>query len=142
MVIGDGPLKEELRQLAKELSLEDNIVFVNKVPNHIIGDYYRACDVFLFASQAETRGIVLLEAMAAKIPVVAIKATGVVDFVENGVNGYMTSDSVPEWAGSLWKIISDENKLVRFKNAAYSTALSYTCDAIAKTAEATYSELP
>ena len=51
--------------------------------------YLNAADAFLFASKSETQGIVLLEAMAAGCPVAAVRASGVVDVVRQGINGYM-----------------------------------------------------
>ena len=55
--------------------------------------YLNAADAFLFASKSETQGIVLLEAMAAGCPVAAVRASGAVDVVRQGINGYMTEEA-------------------------------------------------
>ncbi|MGL4344650.1 MAG: glycosyltransferase [Cellulosilyticaceae bacterium] len=81
LIIGERSLKEELEQSGADLQLEDNIRFVGNVPNNVMSDYYRACEVFVFASRSETQGIVLLEAMVERNPIVVFKASGVVDVV-------------------------------------------------------------
>ena len=75
-------MTEELKAEAKELGIEEEIVFVGKVPNEELNCYLQACDAFLFTSKSETQGIVLAEAFAAGLPVVAVEASGVEDIVE------------------------------------------------------------
>ena len=76
-ILGDGPEKENLIALSQTLKIEENVFFIGEVSNHKISAYHQACDLFLFSSKSETQGIVLLEAMAAYLPVFAIRATGV-----------------------------------------------------------------
>lgn len=94
LILGDGPEKEKLIVLSRTLKIEENVFFIGEVPNHKISAYHQACDLFLFSSKSETQGIVLLEAMAAYLPVLAIHATGVSDVVVNGENGVLSSDSI------------------------------------------------
>ncbi|MEG0308669.1 MAG: glycosyltransferase [Clostridium sp.] len=138
MIIGDGPLKNSLQERARQLEVDDNIIFLNSVSNECIGDYYRASDIFLFASKSETQGIVLLEAMAANNPVIAIKATGVADVVENGVNGYMTSEDTNQWVEKIILLMMNEGSMETMKSGAYNTALKYVNSSIAKIAEKNY----
>lgn len=138
IIIGQGPLKETLEQKVKELGLEGNVVFLNSISNDKIGDYYRACDLFLFGSKSETQGIVLLEAMAAKTPVVAVKASGVVDVVKNGVNGYMTRENIEEWVGRIVEIVDNKYLMEYLKEGAYNEAKRYLSSNIAKIAERNY----
>ncbi|MFR1709219.1 MAG: glycosyltransferase [Clostridium sp.] len=138
MVIGDGPLKEELKEKARALGIEKNIKFLNSVSNEAIGDYYRAADMFLFASKSETQGIVLLEAMAAKNPVIAIEATGVADVVKNGVNGYMTKENIGEWSDKVIQVIENVEENGNLKKGAFITAQKYLNSDIAQIAESSY----
>lgn len=138
IVIGEGPLKEVLEEQIKELGLEENITFLNSISNEKIGDYYRSCDLFLFGSKSETQGIVLLEAMAARNPVVAVKASGVVDVVKNGINGYMTDENVDEWVEKILEIVEDESFNEELREGAYKEALKYLNSNIAKLAEENY----
>jgi rhamnosyl/mannosyltransferase len=71
VIVGDGPLRAKLQQLARELGVHNKVYFVGKVPEAITV-YYHAADVFALASiaRSEAFGIVQIEAMAAGLPVV------------------------------------------------------------------------
>lgn len=98
LYIGEGSERQNLELLAKELGIAEEVVFVGSVENEEIKDYLNAADLFLYASKSETQGIVLVEAMAAGNPVVAVSATGVDDIVRDGVNGFRSREDVDEWA--------------------------------------------
>lgn len=136
MIVGDGPYRSELERLAKELDIEEEIVFVGKVPNEQIKNYCKAADLFLFASESETQGIVILEAMAAATPVLAVYATGVCDVVVNGKNGYMTSASYEEYNDRLDFILKQDMEYL--KKGAVETAQKYEMQEIAKRAALYY----
>ena len=114
------------------MGLADNVFFLGGVPNSEIPAYHQACDLFIFSSISETQGIVLLEAMAAYLPVIAITATGVSDVVENGINGMLSSDSVEEWANNLVLVLKNREILIGMKIEARKTALRYSEKIIAK----------
>lgn len=97
----------------------------------VITGYHQACDLFLFSSKSETQGIVLLEAMAAYLPVFAIRATGVSDVVVNGENGVLSSDSITEWADNLISILKNPAVLIKMRSSARTTALLYDEKSIA-----------
>lgn len=92
MILGEGPQRQELLEKAQKLGLEDTIIFTGNVPNEEIRNYQWAADLFLFTSKSETQGIVVLEAMAAGNPVVAVDATGVQDVVKDLENGRLTAE--------------------------------------------------
>lgn len=138
MVIGEGPYREEVEKLIVELDLEDNIVFLNNIDNKLISNYYRASDLFLFASKSETQGIVLLEAMAAQTPVIAVRASGVVEVLENGENGFMTYENTSTWAAKIEEVLNDDNLKKSLEENSYKTALRYMSSNVAKMAEVFY----
>lgn len=98
LMVGDGPDREALQDYSAELGLRETIVFTGAVPNEEIAPYYRAADAFLFASRTETQGIVVLEAFAGATPVIAVRASGVEDLVDDGVNGFLTGEDAEEYA--------------------------------------------
>lgn len=98
LMIGDGSMRKELEEEARQRGIADVISFVGNVDNQRVNRYLQACDVFLFASKSETQGIVLAEAFAAGCPVVAVKASGVEDIVKNGRNGFQTEENPKIWA--------------------------------------------
>ncbi|MGL4799431.1 MAG: glycosyltransferase [Cellulosilyticaceae bacterium] len=138
LIIGEGPEKEALQKLAETLDIEDNVIFVGKVPNAMIKNYYAAAELFVFASKSETQGIVLLEAMAAHNPVVAVEASGVVEVVRNNENGYMTAEDTKEWAARIAEVMDDEVLATTLREGAYKTAKSFGSEEVARCAAQYY----
>lgn len=135
-VVGDGPYREKLCSFAEELGIREDIAFVGAVPNEKIKNYCRAADLFLFSSLSETQGIVLLEAMAAGTPVLALKAPGVRDVVINGRNGYMTDVSEMEYENRLDELLRQDRAYL--EHGAVETAEKYEMQEIAKRAVVYY----
>jgi glycosyltransferase involved in cell wall biosynthesis len=83
LIIGDGPLRGSLEELARALGIADRVVFVGEKQSHEIGPYYHGCDVFALPSiaRSEAFGIVQLEAMACARPVVNTQLDSGVPFV-------------------------------------------------------------
>ena len=72
---------------------------------------YLAADLFVFASTSETQGMVLVEAMAGGCPVVAIRASGVIDVVKDGYNGLMVPESTEGWSQAVVNLLEDRQRL-------------------------------
>lgn len=141
LVIGEGSLRDELMKETMELGLEDNVVFCGRIEHDEIRNYNRACDLFLFASQSETQGIVLLEALAQGLPVVSVKASGVCDVVKDGVNGYVTDMDVNLWEERIEQIMDDQQRREIMKRNSIIEARNYLSSNIAKRVEGYYKEL-
>ena len=137
VMVGEGPERKRLEQKAEVLGLTDEICFVGKVQNEQIKNYCHASYLFLFASGSETQGIVLLEAMAAGTPVLALQATGTEDIVQNGINGYMTQASEIEFAEKLMDIL-EKKEIAYLRQGALATAGNYESSRIAREAEEAY----
>ena len=86
IMVGDGPMREEY-----EATYPD-VEFVGFKTGKELADYYRMADVFVFPSQWETFGLVMIEAMACGTPVAAYPVQGPLDVVDQGVTGYMSQD--------------------------------------------------
>ena len=98
MIVGDGPLKNRLKSLARCLGVEDKIAWIGSVENEKIAPYYYACDVFVLPSSAKSEGfgIVQLEAFACRKPVVSTDLpTGVVFVNRNGETGIVVRPCDP-----------------------------------------------
>ncbi|MEN3190221.1 MAG: glycosyltransferase, partial [Atribacterota bacterium] len=98
LIVGRGPAMEELKELAKSLQIEDEIIFTGEVKNEEIPHYYKIAYLFTIASTAETFGIVIIEALASGVPVLAVKAPGAVDILTNGRDGLLVDNDVKQFA--------------------------------------------
>ena len=136
--VGEGPNREEYEKLVYTLRLEKEIIFTGLIPNEKLPDYYRAADLFLFASKTETQGIVILETMAAETPVIALHATGVKDLVENGKNGYLVREEVAEFAEKIHQVMQNSRLQAELRKGAFETAYSFRQEKIAQRAAVTY----
>jgi len=125
LLVGGGPYKPELEQLAKELNILDKVVFAGIVRNDEIADAYAAGDVFTFASQSETQGLVVLEAEAAGLPVAAWNDATMVEYVKNDENGYM-ANSEAEFSQAIEKIAADKKLRGRFSAASKKISADFS----------------
>jgi 1,2-diacylglycerol 3-alpha-glucosyltransferase len=87
LVAGTGPLEEEMKAHFAGEGVSDRVRFAGILQGRDLVNAYAAMDLFVFASQSETQGMVLVEAMAAGTPVLAVDASGVREVVRDGVNG-------------------------------------------------------
>lgn len=139
LYIGDGSMRDELEEMAVELGISEEVVFVGNIENERMKHYLNACDLFLFASKSETQGIVLAEAFATGNPVVAVKATGVEDIVIDGKNGYMTGEDIKEWTGKVVEALKEEN-YKELKKQAEITASGFRSSSLAIYEELLYAQ--
>lgn len=92
VIAGEGPALVKLRREAQALGLADHVLFVGYLDRRSeLLDCYRAANVFVFASNTETQGLVLLEALALGVPVVSTAVLGTKD-VLNGARGAIVVD--------------------------------------------------
>jgi glycosyltransferase involved in cell wall biosynthesis len=102
LVAGTGPSTEHIEHIFAEYGLSGQLYFAGNVQGTRLTDAYQAMDVFVFASQTETQGLVLAEAMAAGVPVVAVNAPGVREVIVDQQNGCLLPDeNVASFASAL-----------------------------------------
>jgi phosphatidyl-myo-inositol dimannoside synthase len=88
-IVGIGPEKSRLEQLARTLGIDDRVQFLGFLPFHDLMSEYRNATVFALPTAQEGFGIVFLEAMASSLPVVAGRAAAVPEVVEEGVTALL-----------------------------------------------------
>lgn len=116
VLAGDGPYRAHLEALTRELHLGDRVIFAGFIPREELVDYYRSADLFVFASKTETQGLVLMEAMAAGLPAVAVRAMGVQDVVFPGETGVLVSEE--DFVETILALLRDEHERRRLSAGA------------------------
>lgn len=121
---GEGKEKNILKQLIREEKLKDKVLLVGRIPEQDLGSYYEACDVFCLPSieKTEAFGLVLLEAMRFKKPLVTTKidGSGISWVNQHGITGFTVEPKNP-WAlaEAINAIISDSFLARRLGENAY-----------------------
>jgi glycosyltransferase involved in cell wall biosynthesis len=113
-IIGDGEEDRNLKKLVNELSLEENVVFLGKLPHSEVIKYMPKCDIFSLPSWQEGFGIVYIEAMTNGVPVIGVKGQGIEDVIVDKKNGFLVD---PHSVEELVKII--EYILINKEKAKY-----------------------
>jgi glycosyltransferase involved in cell wall biosynthesis len=93
LIVGEGPDELMLRNLAHQLGVAEHVIFAGYQ-----GDtrpFYEVMDIFALASAHEAFGLVLVEAMFARLPVVATRVGGIPTVVKDGETGYLVEPKVP-----------------------------------------------
>ncbi len=109
VLVGNGPEKDELVKIAKELDILEKVIFTGTLSRDETAKAYNSAYIFVFASVTETQGLVVGEAKAAGLPTVAVKAFGVSEMVENGVDGFLTNLDISEFVDKVNLLLGDEN---------------------------------
>jgi len=110
MYIGDGPEIEGLKAEAGELELTDRVVWGGFLDQDTLAAAYFLGDVFLFPSPSDTQGIVLYEAGAAGLPVVATETMASRAAVKPGKNGLFAEEDPDDFAEKIETILSDRDR--------------------------------
>lgn len=107
VLIGSGPQEATLRKMCAGLGIDEKVIFTGLLPRSKIVHCYAGADIFTFPSVTETQGLVIGEAKAGGIPVVAINAFGVSDMVRHGEDGYLTSLSLDNFTQRIMQLLWD-----------------------------------
>ncbi|GHF54962.1 glycosyltransferase involved in cell wall biosynthesis [Deinococcus metalli] len=91
VLLGEGPEREHLEAHAERLGITHRVTFLGVKPWTQIGAYYRLAELFVFASDTETQGLVLQEAQLMGMPVVAVGARGTLSGVAHERSGYLVA---------------------------------------------------
>jgi glycosyltransferase involved in cell wall biosynthesis len=143
LIAGAGPSERQIREVVSRAGFEARLHLPGVLEKAQLADAYQAMDVFAFASQTETQGMVLTEAMAAGVPVVALDAAGVREVVANERNGRLLCDGTPDaFASALeWLAGLGQEQRQALQRAARQTADRFSLPNTATTALACYEDL-
>ena len=110
VLVGQGTEAERLRRTAASLPVAERIRFLGLRPHDSLAECYQAADVFLFASETETQGLVLAEAAACGLPAVAVDAPGCDEVVRDGDTGILTKGNSAALAEAVIGLLLDPER--------------------------------
>jgi len=128
VLVGKGPREHNLQSLAQKLGLGQRVIFAGVIPHSEVPHYAAAADLFVFPSQAETQGLVLIEAMAAGTPVVAVEAPGSADVLAEG-GGLLVPAQQEAFASAVTTLLADEPRRRALGEQATRAVQRYTVPA-------------
>jgi glycogen(starch) synthase len=140
VVVGSGYMKEQLSNIVKSMGLEQKVLFTGFLDEETLLKLQKCADVSVVPSLFEPFGIVALEAMAAKSPVVVSDTGGLSEIVEHDVTGVKVYPNNPDsLAWGITKILLDENYRNRIRENAYRKVQEkYDWDKIAQQTKRIY----
>jgi glycosyltransferase involved in cell wall biosynthesis len=116
LIIGSGPQKDELVGLAETLALQEHVIFIDEVPQEELVAFYSMADIFVLPSivnengETEGLGVVLLEAMACGLPVIASNVGGIPDIIKDGETGLLVRQKdARSLSDQIIRLLSDDN---------------------------------
>ncbi|HEX3031747.1 MAG TPA: glycosyltransferase family 4 protein, partial [Bacillota bacterium] len=139
-VVGDGPLRGELEELAASLPGKPRVHFIGAVSQ--VQSYLKAMDIFVLPSVSEGFGISVLEAMAMRRPVVATEAGGIPEIIRHEGNGLLVppGDAMALARGVTW-LMEHRSGAAELAEAGYHTVESrFTLEAMIKEIELVYEQ--
>ena len=143
VIAGEGPALPALRRQAAALGIEDHVRFVGYLPRDgALRDCYAAANVFTFASHTETQGLVLLEAMAIGLPVLAIPALGAAEIIKPGRGAIAAAETPEGFAEQLVGLLNRPTRLLIMADEAIAFAHEWNAASQGARLAALYRRLP
>jgi glycogen synthase len=133
LLVGDGPERKALERETERLGVGDRLHFVGFVTHDRLPAAMAHADVLVLPSLYEELGTVLLEAMQAGLPIVASETGGILDVIEDGVNGLLVPPGDPEaLARGIDRILSDGDLARRLSEGAQERGKDYDWEVLAE----------
>lgn len=141
-IAGEGPALPALKRQAEQLGIAEQVFFVGYLDRQTeLPACYAAADIFAFASRTETQGLVLLEAMAAGVPVLAFAYLGTCEIVEPGRGAIAAPQTVEAFGQALASLANDPAKRQQMAAEAITFVSEWTTEACARRMASVYHAL-
>ncbi len=118
MIIGKGAIQPALQKQARQLGIASSVTFTGPIAYENVANYLAAADLFATASVTEVHPLTVIESMAAGLPVVAVSSPGIVDTVESGRSGLLTTKPEGGLAAALVGLASNDERRQQMADAA------------------------
>jgi len=141
IVAGKGNIKK-YEKMAKKAQISEQVIFTGQLSKDKLNRLYQASDLYMMLSKFDTFGMVVLEAMAAGLPVIISSNVGAKDLVREGENGFVIDHpSDYAYTAERLKLLLDKNIRRKMSAAAFQTASQNSWDTVADKYQAIYSEI-
>ncbi|WP_295456220.1 glycosyltransferase [uncultured Thiodictyon sp.] len=142
VVAGEGPARRDLQHQAHALGLAQNTLFVGYLERDgALEDCYRAGDAFIFASNTETQGLVLLEALALGVPVVSTAVMGTAEVLVDGCGCLIAPEEEQAFADLVVRVLADPHQRAALSRAGTAYAQAWSAPAMAQRLLAFYATI-
>lgn len=133
VIVGEGWLRKQLEEQVRAWGLDNRVVFTGFVSEEKKCQLLAAADVYVSAAEHEGFGIVFLEAMAAGLPIVAVRNGGQEDFLREGHNALLVPASEPkDLAAATARLLADPQLREKMKSVNTQEVLEYTAENVAR----------
>ena len=127
LITSSGPDEERLKKIVKELNIYEKVTFTGYLTIDELHKSYLKSDILIAASNTETQGLVVLEAMSSGCAVIARNAPGFMDVINEGVNGLLFDTEV-ELADKVISLLKDDKKKSKLVNEGFNTVKKFYPD--------------
>ena len=123
-IVGDGIEKKTIANKIDALNIKDNVILSGQ--KDIVEEELIKADFYVHSAPYESFGLVFLEAMASRLPIIALNASGNKDLLKNGVNGFIIDDQDPIFFGDIIiDLFCNKEKYQKISEQGFQTSLKY-----------------
>jgi 1,2-diacylglycerol 3-alpha-glucosyltransferase len=141
LLVGNGPHRADLERHIEQLGIGDRVTFTGYLQHDDVAAAYAASEAFFFASLSETQGLVVAEAMASGLPVIAVDDLAIADAVTDGVNGLLVPERAADLAAAADRVLGDPELRTRMSEESVQRADALSIDLMAERLAGLYGDL-
>jgi glycosyltransferase involved in cell wall biosynthesis len=133
VMIGDGPLMQDIKRAVAESDLEDRFQFTGWIDPQDVLNWFDRSDILFMPSRSEGLPVVGVQALAKGLAIIASQVGGFVDLVDHDKNGYLIQqEDIAKFSTSLQGLLSDSTRLLSFRKASLEKAKCFEINQVVK----------